>query len=129
MNFNLSSNRLLPFTIVIIILVFFIYQKHEKNNNAKVAQRECEFEFKKEVSGVVKKAFFDENPNHKGFEIDFTNGSKYRPIYLAKWQPVILIEGDSIYKKPSSFKYLIFRNRDGNPIFTIEDTINCENLK
>lgn len=47
----------------------------------------------------------------------------------AKWQPITLNEGDSIYKKPDTFKVTIFRKRYDNPIIIVEDTVDCDKLK
>lgn len=117
--------------IIIIagILIFFVIQKYQDRRNANENRNDCYTELNKEVSGVVVKSFFDENPNHKGFVIEFTNGTTYRPMYLTKWQPIVLSEGDSIYKKAGAFKFVIFRKRYDNPIIIVEDTVNCDELK
>jgi hypothetical protein len=124
----LSGNKLLIF-VIIAILFFFIFQEYQNRRNANKNRNDCYTELNKEVSGVVVKAFFDENPNHKGFEIQFTNGTSYRPLYLEKWQPISLNAGDSIYKKSGVLKVTVFRNRYEEPLIIIEDTIDCDKLK
>lgn len=124
-----SSNKAFLIIVIACVLLFIIYQKWQEHNNIITNRNDCYTELNKEVSGVVTKAFFDENPNHKGFEIQFTNGTKYRPAYLKKWQPITLSEGDSIYKKSGTFKVTIFRKLYDNPIITVEDTVNCDKLK
>lgn len=123
------SGKALLIVIVIGILIVLVFQKYHERKNAEQDRTDCYTELNKEVNGVVVKAFFDENPNHKGFEIVFTNGTTYRPLYLTKWQPIVLNEGDSIYKRSGTFKVTVFRKRYEKPIIIVEDTINCNKLK
>jgi hypothetical protein len=77
----ISKNVLLIIVIVgvIIFLMLNKYLHHKNENRNKI---DCYSELNKEVSGVVKKAFFDDSPNHEGFVIEFTNGNNYHPLYL-----------------------------------------------
>lgn len=118
------------FLIVIIIGVisFVIIQQYLNQKNIEKSQAECRTENNKEIGGIVVRSYFDENPNNKGFVIELTNGKSYRPLFLKKWQAINLYEGDSIYKKGGTFRVVIYKNGDVNPLI-IEDTVNCDKLK
>ena len=120
--------KVLLIIVIIGFIIFFVISKYQQQVNAKQDKVDCYTELNKVVNGVVTKSFVDENPNHKGFVIEFTNGSKYLPKYLTKWQTIILNEGDSIYKKAGTFRVFVFKKGYENPII-IEDTLNCDKLR
>ena len=120
------SDEWVLITIVGVIL-FFTIDQYQQHKNRKLNELDCYAELNKEISGVITKAFFDENPNNKGFVIKFTNGTEYQPKYLTKWQPLTLNEGDSIYKKQGMFRFIIYKK--GEAPIIIEDTNKCDNLK
>ncbi len=124
----LSGKVFLIITIV-VVLMFILLQKCLDRKNMYSNQNDCHVEFNKKINGVVAKAFFDENPNHKGFVIEFTNGYKYRPpFFLKKLESAYLSEGDSIYKKAGTFKFIILKKGYESPVI-VEDTVNCDELK
>lgn len=110
---------------LIVFIVFGILQKCQQHKNAIQNRADCYKELNREVRGTVSYAFYDENPDHKGFVIGFTNGEKYTPYSLANWGALKLQEGDSVYKKPGTFITLIYKKGDRQPVI-IADTINCD---
>ena len=123
----LSGKAVIYFTVA-GILVLMLLQKYWDHKNAISNRKDCYTELKKEINGVVEKAFSDENPNHKGFVIEFTNGNTYRPNFLSKWRDINLNKGDSIYKKSGTFKVEIFR-KEYEQALIVEDSINCDELE
>ena len=120
-------NKLLLLITITSFIIFIIINKYQQHENAKQDSLDCYTELNKEVKGVVTRAFFDENPDHKGFVIEFTNGKTYRPLFLKKWQPITLDTGDSVYKKAGVFKVFILK-KDKEHSFILEDTVNCDSL-
>lgn len=113
--------------IVVAIPIFMIIDKCQQRKNAKENRMDCYAELNREVKGTVARAYIDENINHKGYVIDFTNGKSYRPLYLREWQGIDLFPGDSLYKKPGAFRIVIYKNEHAPMI--INDTLDCEKLE
>lgn len=125
----LSNNKLLLIITIIGLIIFFIIDKYQQHQNAKQNRLDCYSELNREVSGTVARAFFDDDINVKAFVIYFTNGKKYINPIFEKSLSGYVNEGDSIYKKAGTFKFVIFRKRYDNPVIIVEDTVNCDELK
>lgn len=126
---KILSGKALLIIIIVAILIFLVIQKYQDRRNAHENRNACYTELNREVSGTVARAFFDNDINVKAFVIYFTNGKKYINPIFEKSLSGYVNEGDSIYKKSGTFKFVIFRKRYDNPIIIIEDTVNCDKLK
>jgi len=124
-----SSGKALLIITIVAILIFLIMQKYQDRRNANENRNACYTELNREVSGTVARAFFDDDINVKAFVIYFTNGKKYINPIFEKSLSGYINEGDSIYKKAGTFKFVIFRKQYDNPIIIVEDTVNCDELK
>ena len=114
--------------VIIGIILFFIIDKYQTRHNKKQDEIDCYAERNRKIKGTIKIAFLDDNPEHKGFVIQFMNGKEYRPRFLPQWQSITFNEGDSINKEAGTFKFTLFKKGYENPI-VIEDTIDCDKLK
>ena len=126
---KILSGKALPIIVIVTILLFLVMQKYQDRRNANENRNDCYTELSQEVSGTIERAFFDDDINVKAFVIYFTNGKKYINPIFEKSLSGYVNAGDSIYKKPGTFKFVIFRKRYDNPIIVIEDTVNCDELK
>ena len=122
------SDKWIVLLVIIGVIVFFIIDKYQASQNKKQDEIDCHAERNREIKGKIKIAFLDDNPDHKGFVIQFTNGQEYRPRFLPRWQSITFNEGDSINKEAGTFKFTLFKNGIDRPI-VIEDTVNCDALK
>jgi hypothetical protein len=113
--------------VLATLSVFLIIDKCQQRRNAKEERIDCYTELNREVAGTVARAFEDENINHKGYVIEFTNGKSYRPRYVKNWGKIDLDPGDSVYKKSGIFRIFIFKN--GQAPLIINDTIDCEKIE
>ena len=68
------SNKWLLIITIAGVVVFLIINQYQQHKNGKQNELDCYAELNKEISGVITRAFFDENPNNKGFVIKFSNG-------------------------------------------------------
>lgn len=125
---KMLSGKLLLLVTLVGVVVILVVQKYQDRKNANGNQKNCNAELNREISGVVAKAFYDENINIKAFVIHFTNGEKYvNPIFERSLNGYV-DEGDSVYKKPGTFKFIIFKKGYEKPV-VLEDTVNCSELK
>jgi hypothetical protein len=119
---------ILSLIIIVFIIAFIAIQKFLDHINQNQNRSDCYYELNRNVSGVVSKAYYDDDINVKAFVISFTNGKKYvSPIFLKSLNGYI-IEGDSIYKVPNTFKFYIFKQRNTVPIIFEDTTVNCDKL-
>ena len=121
------SSKIIPLSILFVVICFLILKKCNDRKNAIDNQNNCHKELTKEISGVIAKAYFDNDINRKAFVIEFTSKTNYVfPIYLKDLNGYV-DEGDSIYKKAGTFKFVIFKKEYESPII-VEDTVNCDEL-
>jgi hypothetical protein len=124
---RLLSSRIFPIIVIAAVLIFLIFQKYQDKKNNEKNKKVCIEARNREFSGVVSKAFFDDDINVKAFVIYFTNGEKYVNPIFEKSLSGSVSEGDSIYKKPGTFKIVLFRKGYEKPI-VVEDSIDCGKL-
>lgn len=120
---NPVADKWIVIFVIFGVSVFFILDRHQACQNRKQDMIDCYAERKREIKGTIKIAFLDDNPDHKGFVIQFTNGQEYRPRFLPKWQSITFHEGDSIYKESGTFKFTLFKKGYEKPI-VIEDSLH-----
>ena len=111
--------------VIFGIIIFFVIDKYQASQNKKRDEIDCYAERNRKINGTIKVAFLDDNPDHKGFVIQFTNGQEYRPRFLPIWQSVTFNAGDSIIKEAGTFRFTLFKKGYEKPII-VEDTVNCD---